>query len=312
MINIGIITPVLFSDESPSLLNKDDEGFIYSFIQEHPDYTIAVIDILSIESSGYCNLLDMASGEVRKSKVDNYDVIHFLDLEIPMHEHQSLTSKWNLVFEKLDIIKTFAIPTINSVHAIKKMADKRYFDAFKKDPTLQQHLIPFEIVNFESLRKFKGENKIVKPANGESGKCVYNLKNITGTELSILSVQSDEFIVQPYIRKDKGKEYSILFINGLFTLAVEKSFNDENSFKQTKIKPYTPTAHEQEVGLAFYRKLEINLDIFRFDFVKLNGTIRLMEMESADPYHYADENSSDYLQTLSNLYELKASEKIVL
>lgn len=311
MIKLGIITPVEYLKNDFTFSNELDSIFVDNLIQRENTLNITLIDLDSVSASGSYKGYSLRNNEFTTGFLKNFDIIHFLDFEHPRTSTEPLNVKWKYVIEKLSIINQFDISFINSIESMKRMIHKDYLASLRNNPKTNHFTVETEIVTLEQLNNRIGLNGIVKPINGENGDYVYKLNEITENELNLLSKQSDKFIIQPILERLEEKEYSILYIQNRFSHAIQKSFKSQDSFNPKSIDQYKPTKFEIEVGHKIYKHLDNDLDIFRFDYAKTSDGIKIIEMESVDPYHYYDPDDSQYFERMIALYKLRSREKIV-
>lgn len=282
---------------------------IASIALTNVDISFSIIDAYSLSSSGQLEVVDPLTQQQRTGYITEFDLVHFLELELPSHQKMTCGEKWGDVYTMLDAIATFPVKCVNRVDAIRYCADKSYLLHLQSGGI---PIIPTAILNasipFEEIkRRYRHAPFIVKPLRGECGRHVYLLNAMNSSDFEALRKQDDRFLIQPFRDEIRAGEISLLFFNGEFSHAFTRKphfTSSEASYglpQQREISIYQPNTAELAFGCQVYNAFLKPLHIYRVDFIKTATGYLLMEVESVDPYHYSLLNPS-YGQTIGNFY----------
>jgi hypothetical protein len=308
IIEIGVIAPINWKNADVLVDGINYIQYLQNIALFNPDIKLSVLNIDSIKENGTIQFYDFKKDEFGITNIDSFSAIHFFDFESSIVINETLDQKWDRIINKLTLIENRNILTLNSVKAIKYCVEKKYLLEYENlnSPFIQTDVV-FADVQFEDLKnKYKNGRYIVKPSNGECGNYIYELGKLSNKDHGIITKQSKLLLVQPFQEEIYNGEFSLLFFRENFCHGVVKTpVNTEIRFPpKVNIKPYLPSIEEIEVGKTIFRTFPVKLDIFRLDFIKTSNGIKIMEIESVDPFHYVITNMQKYAQNLGEFYKM--------
>jgi hypothetical protein len=262
--------------------------------------SIAMIDINSFDSYKMdVKVRDIKTRNSIKIGLSEFSAVHAYDFELSDEFTMNLNDKWKKVFQFYSALHQAGVCLLNSFHSFVFFNRKDYlFDCFKFMPN---NVIP----TFSSFAKASNHFKdiVSKPINGECS------IGVTYDVLNSKSNITENLIYQPNMSIGNIlEEYSLLYFDNVCVNGVQKRFKwDDNEKKLQNIETSSYDFSEEEVtlGLKFMNHLDekVRPKIWRFDFIKKDKEVLLMELEAVDPYHYDDFASKEYWNTLENLYK---------
>jgi len=306
--NIGLIAPINWYDPYKLLDGVNYIQIAENIALQNPNFKFYILNFDNLDENGTIQYYDFENDKLGVLDIDTFSLIHFFDFESTFDRNETLKQKWTRITNKLDIFVTKKIKSINSVKAIKYCINKSYlFElATKNIQVIQTNIIDSDTQLSEVKSRYTNGRFVIKPLNGESGCFIYELNLITETDYEILSKQSDALLIQPYQEEVSNGEFSMLFFRDSFVHAVIKTPVNPEVLLPPKfnINPYIATREEIEFGKRIYNIFPQKLDIFRVDFIKTTDGIKLMEVESVDPFHYVIKNSEEYSIKLGAFYKM--------
>lgn len=305
---IGVIAPINWNNP----VNLPDGMNYVQFLEKislyNSDLILFILNFESIEDNGNIQFYDLKKGTIGATNIESFSLIHFLDFESSINLKDTLKQKWSRITTQLSQFETKNILTINSVKAIKYCFEKKYLLDLKckNIPIINTDTIESS-THFEEIRKrYLNGRFIIKPINGESGSYIFDLNKLSKQNYDLISKQSDILLIQPFQDEIRNGEFSMLFFQEEFCHAVVKTPANIGRLFPPKfiIRSYNPSNEEIEFGKLIYSYFPVKLDIFRVDFIKVINGIRLMEVESVDPFHYVIIDLKEYAEKLGAFYRM--------
>lgn len=292
--NIGITTQFLWSTKNKLLKQKALIPF-FEIIQGI-DFSLKIFAInwWSLQPDGTAEVFDVSAKKVVKCSIDKtFDLIHIFKLGYPPVKSTPFSEKWTNFESKLKIIEKANIPCINPVQTLRYFINKEYLLYLQRQGVrvISTKKVS-SLLSYQQLIAECGDfYKIIKPINGECGKLVRHINEISPTNLNEYAKNSCSLLLQPYVSEIEQGEISIIYIGSKFSHAVIKK-PSEGSFKcngphvGATINPYNPSAEEIRIGLTIRDIFQYKLEIFRFDYVITSTGPLIMEVEVLDPNYY--------------------------
>jgi len=272
----------------------------------NPDLEILILNFESLGEDGMIESFNLRHNQFCKIHLSKLSFLHFLDFDSPLNRSETLKGKWYRVSCILDYLEKYNIKTINSIKAIRYCTEKQYlFELQAKGIPIIETLCVKSSSHIDELKKeFGNGNFVIKPKNGECALFVFELNKLNSVTYSMMREQADEFLIQPFREEVYLGEFSMLFFRDRFCHAVAKTPTQRSGLVPSalKIKAYEPGVDEIKFGTEIFAAFPHDLDIFRVDYIKVNNKFCLMEVEAADPFHYAAPNSREYAKKIGDFY----------
>jgi glutathione synthase/RimK-type ligase-like ATP-grasp enzyme len=293
--SMNIATSCRFSWES--LMNPFAEAkmlsFLFSIQLSLLPARLFAFDWRSIQPDGKAAGFDVYCRTARQIDIGAMDVVHIFNLGYPAQKQLSLKAKWQELEKKLAIIQEAGCRCVNSVAAIRYGINKNYLvDLAARDfPVVPTSSAPSSMSRKELKEACGKSYQILKPANGECGRMIFMLDQVTPAILEQFRRESDELLLQPYLPEIMGGEKSLLFFGEQCTHAVWKipsnrDIRSNGSHTGAIIQPYLPMRREIQLARMIAEAFPHRLDIFRVDIIESHHGPLVMEVETVDPGHY--------------------------
>lgn len=202
-------------------------------------------------------------------------------------------------------LKDAGITMCNSYETVKWNSDKHYLQdmitaGFPVIPSqfLEQGSQP-DLAEFFGI--FDTDKLIVKPCISGGAKNTIIITREKIAELTphvIQLLQTEDFMVQPFIKEIKEGEWSMLFFDGTFSHAVLKVPKAEDFRVQHYhggiVQPQIPDTSLVKAAGAFLTRFAPDSLYARVDGIVINGEFTLMELELIEPLLFLDSDPSSY------------------
>jgi hypothetical protein len=157
---------------------------------------------------------------------------------------------------------------------------------------------------------FPGSEIVIKPVIGAGALDTFRLK--VGTYPSKGLFLNQPVMIQPFLSEViTDGECSMVYFSGKFSHAILKKpksgdFRVQESYGGI-MSPFVPSRGELKFGEDIFLQLQVNFPLeplplyARIDYVKVNGTPHLMELELLEPdlyFHHAPESIPKFVQAL--------------
>ncbi|WP_315818225.1 hypothetical protein [Paraflavitalea speifideaquila] len=240
--------------------------------------------------------LDITAAVWNDEKVDwkNFDVV-IIKSPWDYHENLAAFTGW------LDRISNLSIKVLNPVDLIKWNSDKHYLQAIANNglPIIQSEFIEkgdtfsdryFELFNTDKL--------VVKPcvSAGAKNTLIIDKAHFAGQSQVVNKLlETEAYLVQPFMEEIKGGEWSFMFFNGTYSHAVLKTpkqgdFRVQHYHGGSFSFPTPNPVHIEQAG-KYVAMLPFQTLYARVDGVVSNGAFQLMELEVIDPYLFFNGNN---------------------
>lgn len=306
-ISIGVVAPISWDKPGKICSGNDYIQHLENLSFHNPDLFFYILKLDTLENNSV-QYYDIKMSRIGLTSIKSFSIIHFLDFEQYDTHYETLKEKWGRILALINNPEFQNTLTINSIRAINYCHEKKYLIEFKN---INVQFIQTDIIesctHLESLQnKYQDGQFIIKPMNGECGSHVYELSKIDPIDYEILSEQDEFFLVQPFHKEITQGEFSMLFFRDEFCHGIVKTPKDKGNLLPPKfdIKPYHPSNDEINVGKIIYSSFPVKLDIFRVDFIKTESGLKLMEIESVDPFHYVIADFKDYAHKLGGYFRM--------
>jgi len=305
---IGVIAPINWNNAGNLIDGLNYTQYLQNIALFNLDLKLSILNFDSLKENGTIQFYDFQNDKFGTTNIDSFSVIHFLDFESNIKINETLKQKWDRIIKKLIQIENRNILTLNSVKAIRYCVEKNYLIEYKNinSSFIQTDIVLADTQFAEVKNKYKNGRFIIKPSNGECGNYIYELSKLSSQDYANITKQSKVLLVQPFREEICNGEFSLLFFRENFCHGVVKTPVDLRKLFPPKvnIKHYIPSIEEIEAGKIIYHTFPVKLDIFRVDFIKTNNGIRIMEIESVDPFHYVITNLQKYAQKMGEFYRM--------
>jgi glutathione synthase/RimK-type ligase-like ATP-grasp enzyme len=280
----------------PNCPFKDPRLLYFYRSMEHttPGLRLLALDWRTITAGGSAKVFDIRNAATRQSSLtEEVQLIHVFHLGYSSSRDATLRDKWNEVTARLNIIKRLGIRCANPVDSLIYGMNKNYLLELMEMglPVVPTKKISTNIT-LDQLKKIcSTEFQIIKPLNGECGKHVRQLKDVTADTLNHVARETDAILLQPFMPQVLAGEKSLIFLGRKLSHAVRKiphgsDFRANSPHTGATIYSYAPTAQELELGFQIQKNFPVPLDTFRLDFIDASCGPMIMEVETVDPGHY--------------------------
>ncbi|WP_297334899.1 glutathione synthetase [Algoriphagus sp.] len=251
------------------------------------------------------------------------DIVPWSDPQVDWSQYSTLLIKsvWDYFdyypefLDWLDKIKALGIPVLNDLDTIRWNSSKSYLleIADKGFPVIAGMLLEKgKLPHVESIRaQIQKETVVIKPlvSGGAKNTFKISLSDWDSFLPKLMSLLEEEaFLVQPFVKEvAEVGEYSLIFLNGVFSHAVLKrpakaDFRVQHYFGGT-IQVIEPESQLLESAKRLIREFGPNTLYARVDGVLVSGEFQLMELELIEPYLFlalTPEAIPNYIQALSD------------
>ncbi|ASZ11224.1 hypothetical protein KTO58_19080 [Chitinophaga pendula] len=202
-------------------------------------------------------------------------------------------------------LKDAGITMLNTYDTVKWNSDKHYLSdmitaGFPVIPSqyLEQGTQP-DLAGF--FDAFNTDKLIVKPCiSGGAKNTIVITRDKIATQSSHVTelLQTEAFMVQPFIKEIKEGEWSLLFFNGSFSHAVLKVPKPEDFRVQHYhggiVEARVPDTSLVAAARAFLTRFAPDSLYARVDGIVINDQFTLMELELIEPLLFLDSDPSSY------------------
>lgn len=305
------ITSYFISTESSNPLRESYLIPYFRKIQQERNQILRffAVDWWSLKSDGTIRVLDILDNKI----IDNYQVclfhlVHIFRLGYFTTKDIPFTTKWLEFESRLNILAKVGVNCVNPVNTLKYHLSKEYL-LFLQDtglPVIPTKKLSSSLSYQDIMNECADYFKIIKPINGECGKLVYHIDEITYEDIKHYKDQSSHILLQPFISEIHQGEISIVYIGRKFFCAALKrpkfgNFRTNGPHVGATITKYEPSIQEINLGLMVLEIFPQKLEIFRLDYVITSQGPLIMEIEAIDPSYYTTFNIM-CAQRLSDFY----------
>lgn len=306
-ISIGVVAPISWDNPGKICSGNDYIQHLENLSFHNPDLSFYILKLDTLENNSV-QYYDINMSRIGLTSIKSFAIIHFLDFEQYDTHYETLKEKWGRILALINNADFQDTLTINSIKAINYCHEKKYLIEFRNiDVQFIQTDIIESCTHLESLHnQYEDGQYIIKPMNGECGSNVCELRKMGLMDFDFMSEQSDFLLIQPFHVEITQGEFSMLFFRDEFCHGIVKTPKDKRNLLPAKfdINPYYPSNDEINVGKIIYSSFPVKLDIFRVDFIKTDNGLKVMEIESVDPFHYVIADFKEYALKLGGYYRM--------
>lgn len=274
-----------------------------------PELTLVGVHWCSIDDDGGVDVSHPVGTARSRMALHDIDLLHFCRLGTVAGTFDTLQDKWRRLRDKLEIVDARQIRCCNSTAALRWGIDKAYMEVLAaKGVRIPPTKRISSSVTLAQLHAACGDTfHVVKPANGECGRFVTLISQLTRRGLERLRRESPELLLQPFVGEALAGEKSFIFMGGGFSHAVMKiagpsDFRTNGKHTGATIYAYRPDACEIMAAQDLAGAFPCPLDSYRIDLVGTPGKEIVMEIEVVDPGHFPWMESA-YVANQTSFYQ---------
>jgi glutathione synthase/RimK-type ligase-like ATP-grasp enzyme len=257
---------------------------------------IYAVDWRSLADSGEAYAVSIRSGHVRVVSLRELDLLHVRSLGPRIPHDETLQHKWTLFLSRVAVIEALGVRCTNPPQTLRLGVDKSYLLALERAgvPVVNTRLVPASTGIDEIRERFSPNGDfVVKPSNGECGRWVTRLADLTELDLIQMRRQCTHLAIQSFVPEIRDGERSLYFMARELSHAVIKhpchgDFRANGPHLGATVQPYRPSRAELDVAHRAIDAFGAPIDTCRVDLVHPPGGPVVMELEAIDPSPYIE------------------------
>ena len=188
--------------------------------------------------------------------------------------------------------KDFKGNFINDIDTMRFFFDKKYLLEFQEQGfnLPKTKLVTPQVSLKEILEHSQDKEHIIKPLSGELSVFFDKVSNIDENWLREKESHVSSWLIQEFSDKIWNGEYQLVFFGEQFSHGLHKNYSKKDNMPSQNdraFNQYTPTQEEINLALELKKFVEEKLNkkiyYFRFDFLKQDDEIEILEFEAVNP-----------------------------